>query len=336
MHQLTTKQRAMIAQMSIERRPYRQIMKVVGCSRQSVVRWKNTLQNSCSFKNKQGSGRKSKITPKIIKKLINTTKGKRKRSTRSVSRILKQKNIINLSHTTVHNVLRNQCLHPYKRRPKPKLEANHITQRRKWLRQTANTNWDNVVFSDEKIFYVSKHPNKKNDVVWAADPSEVLPAEVISHSQKVHVWAGICSRGKTYLSFIEGNLNAEEYIKILKKTLLPRINELYNGEDWVFMQDHASSHDADITQTWLKENVPQFYDKDSWPAKSPDLNPIENLWSILEANINRDKLTSKKSLKNAIKKVWNNISLSQIIGLIHSMKNRRSALRKANGGHTKY
>ena len=78
MPQLTTNQRAMISQMSIERRPYKRIMKAVGCSRQSVVRWKNTLQNSCSFKNKKGSGRKSKITPKIIKKLINTTKDKRK------------------------------------------------------------------------------------------------------------------------------------------------------------------------------------------------------------------------------------------------------------------
>ena len=114
------------------------------------------------------------------------------------------------------------------------------------------------------------------------------------------------------------------------------MNELYNGENCVFMQDHASSHDAEITQTWLKENVPQFYDKNSWPAKSPDANPIENLWAILETNINRDKLTSKNSLKNAIKKVRNNTSLSQIIELIHSLNNRRSALRKANGGHTKY
>ena len=114
MHQLTTNQRAMMSQMSIERRPYKQIVKTVGCSIQFVVRWKNTLQHSCSFKNKKGSWRKSNITPKMIKKLINTTKDKRKRSTRAMYRILKQKNLINISHTTLHQVLRNQCLCPIK------------------------------------------------------------------------------------------------------------------------------------------------------------------------------------------------------------------------------
>jgi len=336
MTQLTTKQRAMIAKMSIERKSYKQIMQTIGCSRQSVVRWKNTLQDNYSFQNKKGSGRKSKITHKIIKKIINMTKGKRKRSTRIVSRILKQKNIINVSRTTVNKVLNKQGLRPYKRRPKPKLTNEHIKQRRKWLRQTTNMNWDNVVFSDEKIFFVSKPPNKKNDIVWASSPNDIFPAEVVNYSQKVHVWAGICSRGKTELAFIEGNLDAEKYIKILKKSLIPKMNELYNGQEWIFMQDHASSHDADKTQTWLAEHAPKFFDKNSWPAKSPDLNPIENLWAILEANLNRDNLTSKNSLKNAIKKTWNNTTLTQIVDLIHSMNNRRSALRKANGGHTKY
>ena len=94
--------------------------------------------------------------------------------------------------------------------------------------------------------------------------------------------------------------------------------------------------DAKKTQLWLQQNVPKFYDKNSWPAKSPDLNPIENLWSIMEEKIKRENLNTKKKLKAAIKKVWNDISLDEINTLINSMSNKIAALKKAKGGHTKY
>ena len=85
MPQLTTKHRAMIVKMSIERCSYKKIMKIVGCSKKTVARWKNELNHNCSFKNKTCSGRIKKITPIISKKIIKEAKGKRKISTRVVA-----------------------------------------------------------------------------------------------------------------------------------------------------------------------------------------------------------------------------------------------------------
>ena len=96
-----------------------------------------------------------------------------------------------------------------------------------------------------KKYSVFRILQTKNYILWPSNPSDILPAEVVNHSQKVHVWASICSNGKTKLEFIEGNLGAEKYIKILKKSLITKMNELYNGQDWIFMEDHASSDDAD-------------------------------------------------------------------------------------------
>jgi len=242
MPQLTTKQRAMITKMSIERHSYKKIMKTFGCSKKTVARWKNELNLNCSFKNKKGSGRKKKINPIIRKKIIKEAKGKRKRSTRVVAQILKQKKLVNVSHTTVNTVLKEAGLFPYRIATKPKLTKKHIQQRRQWLTNVANEDWTKVVFSDEKMFYLERPPNRKNDIIWESDPTNIFPCEVSQYCSKLHVWAGICSKGKTNLAFIEGNLDANKYIKILEKELVTKMNHIYNCNEWIFMHDHATAH----------------------------------------------------------------------------------------------
>lgn len=143
-------------------------------------------------------------------------------------------------------------------------------------------------------------------------------------------------RENRFLAFIEGTLNSQKYIEILQTYLLPAMNQLFGNETWKFMQDHASSHDAKNTQLWLSQNLRQFYGKEDWPAKSPDLNPIENLWSILKEKIDRQKVQTITGLKKSIINSWNSIDVNDLHKLIDSMKTRRSQVRTSKGGYTKY
>ena len=325
MPKLTLEQREKIAILSSENKTYKQIMSTVGCSRKSVIRWKNEFKNENTLCDKKRSGRPKKVDYKTTKKVIKMMRGKRRKSTRKTSKALK-----NISRETVRRILKNGGLKHYKRKRQIKLLPKHIQQRKTWFNETKNIDWTKVAFSDEKMFYLIHPTNSKNDIVWAKKSDEVPPIEIAQYSKKLHVWGAICFNGKTDIVFIEGTLTAPKYIKILNDALLPKMNQLYRSSSWHFMQDHAMPHDASITQEWLKSSVPNFWNKNSWPAKSPELNPIENLWSIMEEKIDRSKIKTIKSLKNSIKKTWNAIQIDEIQKLVASMEERKKKLKEAN------
>jgi transposase len=75
-----------------------------------------------------------------------------------------------------------------------------------------------------------------------------------------------------------------------------------------------------------------------WPAASPDLNPIENVWSKLKRAINNRKTISetREALIQAIQEEWEYIQVEDFNGMISSMPKRMRACIAAKGGHTKW
>lgn len=74
-----------------------------------------------------------------------------------------------------------------------------------------------------------------------------------------------------------------------------------------------------------------------WPGNSPDMNPIENVWSHIAHKIRERQPNSLKELKETIERVWyDDIKLEYIEKLYESMTRRVTALLKAKGGPTKY
>ena len=74
-----------------------------------------------------------------------------------------------------------------------------------------------------------------------------------------------------------------------------------------------------------------------WPENSPDLNPIENLWSVMKNKASEKHSTNLGTLQSAIKEVWvKEISSDYCCKLIESMSHRVQEVIKNKGGHTKY
>src|SRR5271156_1571265 len=75
-----------------------------------------------------------------------------------------------------------------------------------------------------------------------------------------------------------------------------------------------------------------------WPSKSPDLNPIENLWGIMARQVyaHGRQYNTLSELKSAVISAWNKLSLVTLRNLISSMKNRIFEVILNRGGITKY
>ena len=89
------------------------------------------------------------------------------------------------------------------------------------------------------------------------------------------------------------------------------------GLDYTFMHDNASCHKAHLITYWMDENNVNCT---TWPAQSPDLNPIENLWDYLERKLERLPTTSL-SIMGHPNDLWENIPNTKP-GLVNAMKNR--------------
>lgn len=131
---------------------------------------------------------------------------------------------------------------------------------------------------------------------------------------------------------IDGIMGRFMYRDILRDNLKPFLFESVPVTA-IFMHDYDPKHKSTLVKDYLaaeKINVME------WPAKSPDLNPIENLWELVDRQIRKNTHKNKAELRQAIEDAWRAVPSSVLVSLMESMPRRCSAVIKAKGQHTKY
>ena len=240
-----------------------------------------------------------------------------------------------MSYTTVQRTVHRRGLHAFKQRKTSRLSKPHKRGRLKFVRTNIRKNWSNVVFSDEHRFKQFKGGNPRHNFVWAKSVSEVPGKEMERWGLTVDAWGGFSWQGKTDLVFYANTLDAPAYQDILENSLLPAAKEWFGDEKdgWELQQDKATCHTAKSTKTWLERHEVAVVEE--WPTKGDDINPIENLWAILDERLESKKFTTEEGMKKAILKLWDEVDLSLLHNLIDSIPDRLRRIRKAEGGSIK-
>ena len=136
-----------------------------------------------------------------------------------------------------------------------------------------------IIFSDEKKLNLNSpdgiqcywHDLGKKEQIFSKRPFD---------GGFIMIWRAFSANGKSELVVIEGRQNAQKHVEVLYTSLLP-FSEVHHGQDFIFQQDNASIDTVKVTKAWFEVKNTVL----DWPAKLPDLNPIENLWGIFSTKV---------------------------------------------------
>ncbi len=224
-----------------------------------------------------------------------------------------------------------------KRATKPLLNQRQRQKSLTWAVEKKNwtvAQWSKVLFSDESKFCISFGNQGRR--VWRKSGEAQNPCclkSSVKFPQSVMIWAAMSSAGVGPLCFLKSTVNAAIYQEILEHFMVPSADKLYGDADFIFQQDLAPAHTAKGTKSWFNDHGVTVLD---WPANSPDLNPIENLWGIVKRKMRDTRPNNADELKATVKETWASIPPQQCHKLITSMPRRIEAVIKAKGASTKY
>lgn len=315
----------------------REVAKSVGCSKWAVqLTWKR-YQATGSVKDLPRSGARRKSTPRDDRSLVRMSLADRKLTAPEL-RAKWEDAGVTLSTPTVKRRLQQAGLNGRVARKKPLLTQKHKKNRLQFCqdhRDWTVQDWERVIFTDESKFNLV---NSDGVTYIRRRPGEELLEQCVVPTVKfgggsVMVWGAMCYRGVGYLEDVSGRLDAEGYIDILGNSMVPSAHLHFFGDTYVLQDDNAPCHRAKKVRDWLLD---QGIQRLTWPAQSPDLNPIENLWGDIKRQLKRNPPRHLRDLSATIHALWESISPDRCRDLVESMPNRIQTCIKAKGGYTKY
>ncbi|GFU84971.1 transposable element Tcb2 transposase [Trichonephila clavipes] len=229
---------------------------------------------------------------------------------------------------------------PQESRSPEKLLPDHRTARLQWCREHHNwteQDWACVLFSDESRFSLSS--DCRRQLIWRESGTAYRLENIQEKDRypicKIMVWAGIMINGRTRLHVVvNGTMTGQRYID---EVLLPHVRLFRGaaGDKFVFMDDNATCHRTLAVQDCLdSEGIQRLV----WPARSPDLNPIENVWNALGRQVAGRNYppTNKNTLIRALTEEWDKLPQQLLDNVVQSMVRRVECCITLHVGHIPY
>lgn len=247
---------------------------------------------------------------------------------------------INVSERTVRRRMEEVNLKARRPARGPELLRQHRVARLRFAREHADwtyEQWARVLFTDECRIALRAPDGRER--VWRRRGERFLPittSQTVSyHGGSIMIWGGLSSEARTELVIVDNRLNAARYVEEILQDHVQPYSGFIGHDQFILMHDNARPHVARCVEEYLQEVGIQ---KLEWPARSPDLNPIEHIWDMLKRKIKAGSHPPQtlNELRNAALAAWEGIPQVDIKNIIQSLPDRMQAVIRARGGNTRY
>ena len=152
----------------------------------------------------------------------------------------------------------------------------------------------------------------------------------------ITIWGSISRRGAGDLVNMGGIMDKMVYHNILVRHAVPSGRRLI-GDNFVFQKCNDPKHSSNYCGNYLRrKKAAGVLTVMNWLSQSPDLNPIEQIWELIDRKLDKSHVKIKETLLSEIKRSWETIRVDMLKKYIETMPERCRAIIKAKGGYTKY
>lgn len=289
----------------------------------TMVHYKNK-----TYKMKRGPKSKLSKTDKLsVKREISRLKNNQEKVNCSK---LKENCNLDVSTRTLQRHMINLKLKYRNKQKRIFLSKNHRQKRvecvNKWIIE--NHPWHKTIFSDEKRFNLDGPDSWKT---YEEKHENYFRQKRQCNGSSILIWLMILPNGLLSYKVIDGNLNSAKYINLILINNVP-IMKLNCGDDFWYQEDNAAVHKSCIVRNFMNASNINVL---SWPARSPDINIVEDVWRIMSGLVyDGPQFQNKRLLLEKIHAViyeLNTTRRSTILNLYSDIKRRLCKILCNNG-----
>ena len=246
------------------------------------VSW-NVAKNLCTYKYKSikcKRGPKFKVNKKQrlqIKRVISKMTSSGLKITAAK---IKADCSLNASLRTVQYYLKKEGYFYKKAKNSIVLSKRHKETRvniiSEWINESYE--WEKTIFSDEKRFSLDGPDNWST---YVPKGKSIFRNQRVCGGGGVMIWLMVLPNGLLSHAVINGTFGSKDYITLLSDHIVPII-KLNFGENCHFQQDNRPVHTAKKVTEFLKFAK---VNTTKWPARSPDINIVEDIWHLLSNQV---------------------------------------------------
>jgi transposase len=337
---------------------FRQVARATGTSNSFVHKWVTRYKKTRSVQNKRRKKHATALQEEVLAELEELAVQQKLDSIPRLAVRFGEQFGVQISPSTLARWMKDDGWQFGTPKQINKLTAVHRARREAFARRMKDETFEGFLFTDSKIFRLFPPKSSRLLAGWyhRSIPGSRRSFTIKRQSQQIHAYARVTAYGITRLIFVSGTTGrvspynkpntskpyagvcAQEYQECVVPALVEDAQQIFartpHANTWVFQQDNARIHTTQGSMECIGEAAPGGLLED-WPACSPDLSWIENIWAWMEHELRRrPQCRNIKELEGALLDIWEDLGKNHkhiLTNCVASMPGRMEKVIEAKG-----